>query len=203
MKILLTIVLTLLLVVAVFLLYARIQPANEGKTPDETRAINVALENIDLSEPTWQTIVVCSSYEVNLPKKVVWETWSRIGEWNTWSPSLVKSARWLGQESWRDGAAFEQTLDLGFPLGTVTVHDTVGTFLEAEVVGWQHRGDHLVYSIIWLFEDLPDGKTMIVNAKIVHGSFVWLLKPIVMNRWQEQIEASVAALAKQASVNHK
>jgi hypothetical protein len=82
-------------------------------------------------------------------------------------------------------------LDLGFPLGTITFHDTVGMFVDGEAIGWQHRGKYLVYSSAWLFEDLPGGKTLIVQAVIVHGSFIWLVKPLVAGRWQEKMEAQV------------
>jgi hypothetical protein len=190
-KILITIVFLTTLVVMAFLLYARILPANEGKNPDEARVINVALGNVDLTEPDWQSIVLCASAEINLPRKTVWETWARIEDWKNWSPALVNSSHFTGSNKWSNGAAFEQVLDLGFPLGTITFHDTVGMFVDAEVVGWQHRGNYLVYSSVWLFEDLPGGKTLIVHAEIVHGSFIWLIKPLVAGRWQEKMEAQV------------
>jgi hypothetical protein len=67
-KILITTIFLTTLVVMAFLLYARILPANEGKNPDEARVINVALGNVDLTEPDWQTIVLCASAEINLPR---------------------------------------------------------------------------------------------------------------------------------------
>jgi hypothetical protein len=202
-KILIRTVFVITLIVAAFLLYARILPANEGKNPDEARVINVALGNVDLTEPDWQTIVLCASAEVNLSRKMVWETWSCIEDWKKWSPAVVNSSRFTGGNKWSAGAAFEQVLNLGFPLGSVAFHDTVGTFVDTEVVGWQHRGDYLVYSSVWLFEDLPGGKTLIVHAEIVHGSFIWLMKPLVASRWQEKIEARVSGLVEYSTMEKK
>jgi hypothetical protein len=202
-KILVTTVFVVTLIVAAFLLYARILPANEGKNPDEARVINVALGNVDLTEPDWQTIVLCATAEVNLPRKTVWETWSRIEDWKNWSPALVNSSRFIGGNNWSNGTAFEQVLELGFPLGTVRFHDTVGTFVDTEAVGWQQRGNYLVYSSVWLFEDVPGGKTLIVHAEIVHGSFIWLMKPLVAGRWQEKIETQVAGLVRYSSTEEK
>ncbi len=184
-----------ILVFAGLFLYSFIQPPAEGNNPDENRAIKVALTNVGLNAPNWQTIIVSTSREINAPRNVVWETWSRLEDWSRWAPQLVKSAKWHGVDGWRKGAMFEQVLDLGFPLGKETSIETVKTCLPGSTLSWWKKTRNSSVSRLWLFEDTPGGKTRVIYVDVTHGSSTWMFKPLVVNRWEARFSGAIEGLA--------
>lgn len=183
-----------ILIVAGLFLYSLIQPPAEGKNPDESRAIKAALQSVGLSVPNWQTIIVCASREANVPRHVVWETWSRLEDWPLWAPQLVKSAQWHGADGWRNGALFKQVLDLGFPLGKETSIETVKTCLLGSKMIWWKKTRNSTACRLWLFEDTPGGKTRIIYVDITHGSTTWMIKPLVVSRWEARFDGAIEGL---------
>ena len=173
---------------------------NDTTTGKESEAetIDLALQNIGIQEPTWQTVVVAASNETDVPREAVWETWSELENWPTWSNPLHVSARWLGEAGWGEGAEFEQVLTLGPPLGTITAQEKVSAIVPGERAMWCKDENGVKSCHIWQFETLSNGRTRITNVEVFHGSAMGLAKPLVANNWQQMFETSVEGLIRQA-----
>ncbi|MBI4810435.1 MAG: hypothetical protein HY800_03150, partial [Ignavibacteriales bacterium] len=165
LKLLFWIILIAVIILGGLFLYSFIQPPAEGKTPDESKAIKIVLQNMKSAEPNWQTIVVVASREVNLQKSTVWNTWINMNDWKRWAPQLVVSAEWIGSPGWIAGASFEQVLNLGFPLFKTTSTETVSTVSPERSVCWEKNTGSLQTCHLWMFEDVPNGKTRVINVE--------------------------------------
>ena len=160
--------------------------------------IEYALRRIGIARPSWQTVVVSASQEVALPRRLIWDTWSKLEDWPQWSAPLHVSTRWLGDPGWRAGASFEQVLDLGFPLGRTVSPETVGAAVEGETVSWWKEAKGIKSCHVWHFAVLAPDRTLVTNTEVFHGVSIGLLKPIAARRWRERFRASVDGLAAQA-----
>src|SRR5262245_50259423 len=83
------------------------------------------LEQIGITEPSWRTLVTAAQAVTDQPADRLWATWSDLPRWPEWSTPLHLAARWAGADSFTPGAKFEQVIQLGFPLGRTTSHETV------------------------------------------------------------------------------
>jgi len=193
-KFLFSIVLIVFLVFGGLCLYSFMQPPIEGKNSDENRAIGVALQNIGVDVPNWHTIIVCSSCEINLPRQTVWEAWSRLEDWQRWSPQLIKSAEWVGSPGWKRAAQFRLVTDLGFPIGQIESVETVTTVLQGLTVGWLSKTESNNEGQVWLFEDVSEGKTRVIHVGILQGSVSWFMKPLFIGRWQAKFDSGLEGL---------
>jgi uncharacterized membrane protein len=164
---------------------------------NEAASINTALQNIGVENPTWQTVVVATSKEADVPRETVWEIWSDLENWPTWSQPLHVSTRWLGEAEWAEGAEFEQVLNLGAPLGTITAQEKVSAIVPGERVMWCKDENGVKSCHVWQFETLATGGTRITNVEVFHGPAMGLVKPLVVRNWQQMFEASVDGLIQQ------
>ena len=170
-------------------------PATENSS-HEFSAVKSILKKIDVDRSDWKTITMSSSRKVKIPKKKVWEVWSKIENWKYWPNASVKSTRWLSKPEWRIGSEFEQEVGLGFPLGTEVLKESIFEYKEGESVGWYRNAyDYISYNL-WKFEELPDGNTIITSAQVLNGYSVGMLKPLVAERWQTKLDESVEGFVK-------
>jgi len=101
---------------------------------------------------------------------------------------------------YRVGRRFEQTLDLGFPLGKVISAETVGTVIPQEQVMWWKDEKGMKPCHLWKFESLGENRTRIINVEVFHGTLMGLIKPLIAGNWQRRFEQAVAGLITQAQV---
>jgi len=158
--------------------------------------IQQALPPLNIVQPNWKTLAVSASREVDIPRERIWEAWTQLERWPQWS-ALHTSARWLKGNQWQAGAQFEQTLNLGFPLGSMTMTETVGSITPGQRVSWWKDEKGVRSNHVWTFETLADGRTRITNLEIFHGASIGLIKPLVARRWQRLFEDSVNRLIEQ------
>jgi hypothetical protein len=164
----------------------------------EMDAVGFALKKIGVNKPTWQTIVVGTSREVDVPPAAIWKLWSQLEMWPTWSKPLHNAARWTGSGGWEVGSRFEQDLNLGFPLGAKTSAETVGEIIPGEQVIWWKDENGVKSCHVWSFEALADGRTKVTDVEVFHGVPMGLVKPLVAGDWQRKFEASVEGLVAKA-----
>jgi hypothetical protein len=158
----------------------------------------IGLQKIGLDKPTWKTIIAAASQEVDLPAALLWNEWTKLEDWASWSNPLHAGARWLGKAEWEVGAKFEQDLNLGFPLGKLTSIETVGMVVPGETIIWWKDYKGIRSCHIWTFEALDDRRTRITNVEVFHGLAMGLVKPLVVANWQRLFESSVSGLIRQA-----
>jgi len=162
----------------------------------EAYIVRLALKIIGVEQPAWHTLAVSSSRDVSIPVDALWETWSRLENWKTWSNSHL-SARWVGDGEWQVGARFEQTQWLGFPLGKRTTIETIGELNPGRKVRWCKNSGAVKSCHIWTFTVLPNRRVRVTNTEVFHGTAIGLLKPLVFWQWQRQFEKSLDNLVRQ------
>jgi hypothetical protein len=149
-------------------------------------------------EPSWKTVIISASLDVEVPIERLWETWTKLEEWPTWS-AMHASARWIGEPSWKVGARFEQALKFGLPFGRVTSVETVAQYSPEREVGWCKNHGPVKSCHIWSFAMLPNRKVRVTSTEVFHGTVIGLYKPVIILSWQKKFEKSVTALIKQAA----
>jgi hypothetical protein len=82
--------------------------------------------------------VVENRIEVAASPEVLWTCFSDISHWTRWFPALVE-ATWTAGIPWTLGAEFRQTVEFGFPLGTVSGSGVVVELSATPYVAWEGR----------------------------------------------------------------
>jgi len=159
----------------------------------EASIVRLALKNIGVEQPSWHTMAVSASRDVSIPADALWETWSRLEEWGTWS-TRHSSARWIGESQWQVGASFEQTQWLGFPLGRRKSIETISEVNPGRKVRWCKSRGNLKSCHVWTFTLLPNRRVRIATTLVQHGTAAGLLKPILYWQWQRQFDKSLDSL---------
>jgi len=157
--------------------------------------VGEALEGIGVTRSTWKTLVVLASAETDLPPKALWDSWSRIEGWAAMTP-LITSAEWVNGDPWQPGSAFVQGLSLGFPVGSQTSDETVGSVIPGVSAQWVKDEKGIRSNHIWQFDSLENGGTHITNVEVFHGLTIGLIKVFVAKRWQRLFQAHVDGLVK-------
>jgi hypothetical protein len=152
------------------------------------------LRPLGVDEPSWQTVVIYASRDIELPRDTVFEAWSKLEAWPSWARPLILQARWLDLPGWRVGARFEQTLDLGFPVRQLHSVETVTAANPGHFVSWSKEESGVRSNHVWAFEDLPNGGTRIVDFEIFQGVLVGFARPLVEKSWQARFEDAVTGL---------
>jgi hypothetical protein len=150
------------------------------------------------NQPSWKTVIISASRDVEVPLEKLWETWIKIEDWPSWS-ALHSSARWAGEPSWQVGARFEQALKLGFPFGRVKSIETVAQCSPEREVGWCKNNGIMKSCHIWSFTLLPNRRVRVTSTEVFHGTLVGVLKPLVILQWQRLFEKSVNGLIQHAA----
>jgi hypothetical protein len=164
-------------------------------------AVTSALQQIGVEKPSWKTVLAAVSQETTIPPESLWETWSELENWLSWSKPLHMTTRWIGQPGWEVGAQFEQVLNLGFPLGKLTSAETVGAVVPGQRVVWWKQENGVKSCHIWEFEPLDDHRTRITNVEVFDGMVMGLVKPFVARKWQQLFEQAVAGLIQRTQMN--
>jgi hypothetical protein len=160
--------------------------------------IRYAMSRIELERPSWQTLVVSASKEVAQPAEALWRAFTRLETWPAWSAPLHRATRWLGDPDWVPGATFEQTLQLGFPIGRQVATVTLGAVEPARMVSWWHTDGGLRSCHVWDFDEVSPGRTRVTDTEVFHGLAMGLVKPLVASRWRSLFAGSVAGLERAA-----
>lgn len=156
--------------------------------------VQYAMARIGIERPSWQTLIVSALRETALPAEALWDTFTRLGTWPLWSAPLHVGARWLGEPAWIVGAKFEQTLELGFPIGRSVDRVTIGAVEPGRMVAWWDVEGGVRSCHVWQFAEIAPGRTRVTDAEVFHGPVVGLLKPLVAARWRRLFEASAEGL---------
>jgi hypothetical protein len=127
---------------------------------------------------------------VPVSSDALWETWSHLEDWKSWSASHTR-AGWVDEPGWQVGARFTQTLWLGFPLGFRSSVETISEVNPGRKVRWSKRQGGVKSCHIWSFTLLPNRNVRIATTGVFHGTAIGLLKPIVFWQWQRQFEKSL------------
>lgn len=183
----------LLLVAAVFAM-AALRVSFSG-TEAETAAARAAAEAAGVPIASWKTLVVVSSGSVGAPAERVWERFSRIEEWPRWSPPH-RGARWKGEPGFRVAGAFEQVLDLGFPVGTIRTEEFVTRLAPGREAMWCRSEGGITSCQVWRFTPVTTERTFVVRAEVLHGGPIGLLAPLVQSRWSRLFQQGVSGLAR-------
>jgi hypothetical protein len=115
--------------------------------------------------------VVENRIEVAASPEVLWTCFSDISRWTHWFPALVEAA-WTAGIPWTFGAQFRQTVEFGFPLGTVSGSGTVVELSATPYVAWQGQvaGTEAIHG--FYFEATAGGTQVISRHEFYGGRAV-------------------------------
>jgi hypothetical protein len=115
--------------------------------------------------------VVENRIEVAASPEVLWTCFSDISRWTHWFPALVEAA-WTAGIPWTLGAQFRQTVEFGFPLGTVSGSGTVVELSATPYVAWQGQvaGTEAIHG--FYFEATAGGTQVISRHEFYGGRAV-------------------------------
>ena len=197
LRVLLVLSLVLLTVAAAWVAMALLRTPFSG-TEAERAAVRDAAAAISVPVSGWKTLAVGGTAVAAAPREAVWATFSRLPDWPRFSPALVASARWLTEPGFATGARFEQTLTLGFPLGTVASREVVTQVVPGRQVVSCKDEAGVTSCHLWRFDDVGPGRTRIVNVEVFHGAPIGALAPFVASRWSEAFQDAASGLASAA-----
>jgi len=160
--------------------------------------IAYCLERIGKTAAGWDTLVVHGAADAAVPAKDLWTVWADLERWPAWSP-LHRSVTRTGHGELAAGAAFDQQLSLGFPVGMTTEHVTIDLLEPAGRVAWAGDANGVRSFHQWSFTPLPSGGTHVSNAEVFAGLPVAMLRPLVARRWNRLFQAGVDGLIRHAS----
>ncbi len=155
--------------------------------------VSAALQPIGVA-PSWQTMILYTTRDTDVPPGKLWGVWQRLEGWSGWAQPLVVEAHWIDAPGWRAGARFEQVLDLGLPLNRMSSIETIGLADPERRVSWWKDTGGIKSNHVWSFEPLPDGGTRVVDFEILHGVLIGLARPVTEQRWQQRFEDALDGL---------
>ncbi len=167
-------------------------------TEAERAAVRDAAAAIGVPAEGWKTLAVGATAVAAAPREAVWATFSRLPDWPRVTPGLVVSARWLAEPGFAAGARFEQTLALGFPLGTVVSREVVTQVVPGRQALWCKDEAGVASCHLWRFDDVGPGRTRIVNVEVLHGEPIGAVAPFVTSRWSRAFQDAASGLAEAA-----
>jgi hypothetical protein len=156
--------------------------------------VAAALQPIGLAAPSWQTMVLLTTRDTDVPPARLWATWERLEAWPSWAAPLVVETHWVDPPGWRAGARFTQVLDLGLMMRRVSSTETIGAVTAGRSVSWWKDQGGIRSNHVWSFEPLPDGGSRIVDLEILHGVLIGLARPLAEAAWQEKFDSAVDGL---------
>lgn len=146
----------------------------------------------------WDALVVAGAADTPLAAADLWAVWADLERWPAWSP-LHRSVTRPGPAELAAGAAFDQQISLGFPIGTTTEHVTIGLLEPARRASWAGDANGIRSCHLWSFTPLPHGGTRVSNTEAFTGLPVALLRLLVARRWNRLFQAAVDGLIHRTS----
>jgi hypothetical protein len=162
--------------------------------------IAFCLKRIGQDTATWNTLVVTGAADTAIPAADLWAVWADLERWPLWSP-LHRSVTWASGAGLAAGSAFEQHIDLGFPIGTTTEHVTIDVLEPARRVAWAGDSNGVRSCHLWSFTPALDGGAHVSNVEAFTGIPVAMLRPLVAHRWQRLFQAAVDGLIRYATAD--
>ncbi len=156
------------------------------------------LERVDRTRPSWDTLVISGAADTVLSAEDLWAVWSDLERWPLWSP-LHQSVTRADPGALATGAAFDQQISLGFPVGTTTEHVTIAELEPARRAAWAGQANGVRSCHQWSFTPLPGGGAHVSNTEAFAGLPVALLRPLVTRRWNRAFQAAVDGLIRRAA----
>ncbi|GAB3829716.1 SRPBCC family protein [Dactylosporangium cerinum] len=160
--------------------------------------VTFCLRRISASTPGWKTLVVQGSAVTEASPQQVWRVWSDLATWPHWSP-LHTATAWAGTPGFALGARFDQTLALGFPVGTKTEQATIAELEPEARAAWAGDSGGIRSCHSWRFTPTASGGTHISNVEAFTGAAVGLVRPLVARPWNRMFQGAVNGLARTAA----
>jgi len=165
--------------------------------PNPTSEVDYCLGRIGIASAGWQTLIVQGSSVTTASPERVWAMWSDLSTWPQWSP-LHLQATWAGEPGFTAGAQFDQTIKLGFPVGTKTQRVLVDVLEPGVRASWSGDENGIRNCHVWTFTPADDGGTRISDVEIFTGTLMGLVRPLVGRRWNSLFQGAADRLARMA-----
>lgn len=155
--------------------------------------VTLCLQRVGEPRLGMRTLLIRGSAQTARPPADVWDAWTDLARWPSWSPLHVNTT-WTSEGGFRPGATFEQRIALGFPIGTITAQVEVDLLRPARLASWKGNDNGIRSCHVWDFAPLPDGGTRITNVELFAGATIPLIKSLVARRWNKRFQQAVDGL---------
>jgi Polyketide cyclase / dehydrase and lipid transport len=155
--------------------------------------VEFCLKRVGKSAAGWDTLVVHGSADAAQPAEALWSVWADVTDWPAWSPLHVSVTR-PDEGELAPGAAFDQRIRLGFPVGTTTERVTLAVFEPARRAAWEGAANGVRSCHLWSFTPLSAGGTRVRNTEVFAGWPAALLRPLAARRWNRDFQGAVDGL---------
>jgi hypothetical protein len=159
--------------------------------------VEFCLKRVGKSSAGWDTLVVHGTADAAQSAEALWSVWTDVTSWPAWSPLHVSVTRPDAGEL-TVGAAFDQRIRLGFPVGTTTERVTLAVFEPARRAAWEGAANGIRNCHLWSFTPLPEGGTRVRNTEVFVGLPAALLRPLAARRWNRDFQGAVDGLIRRA-----
>lgn len=156
--------------------------------------VKFCFEKLGITKFSWDTMVISSKKQADLPQGDLWNQFIKLEEWPDWSAPLHSEAKWISEPGFKVGGQFEQKLNLGFPAGQQTSKEIIGDLKDNESVAWWKEDKGIKSCHVWKFEKISDQKTVIDNIEVFKGYSIGFIKPFVKKSWQKLFDISTEGL---------
>src|SRR5579862_2725874 len=99
-------------------------------------SIRGVLSWLHLGRPSPCTMILQARGHTKASPERVWEVFSDLAKWPTWTKPFITSAKWVHSDQWLSGAQFEQTVNYGPPMSGKPTKETIKEAVEAQQVAW-------------------------------------------------------------------
>jgi len=162
-------------------------------------SIRGVLSWLHLGRPSPCTMILQARGHTKASPERVWEVFSDLAKWPTWTKPFITSAKWVHSDQWLSGAQFEQTVNYGPPMSGKPTKETIKEAVEAQQVAWMKDLKGMKTVHLWYFEPNTDGSTEIVVTEAMYGQQVFFLKWLwVRPKWNKFFQQMVKNLIKAA-----
>jgi hypothetical protein len=153
--------------------------------------IRGALGWLDLSRKTPATMIVQARAHSKASPERIWEIFSDLEKWPTWTKPLITKAKWVHGNEWLSGAQFEQTVNYGFPFSGKPSVETIKDCIPAQSVAWLKSAKGVKTIHLWYFQPNIDGTCDIVNTEVMYGQAIFFVNLIGARRKQAKMFQTV------------
>ncbi len=189
----------ILLLMATFFSQSVFISVNGTNRSASDNSIKMAFEYIGEKGPNWKSLVISCTAETDIHRDTLWKAWTKVEDWSKWQGMLVTSAKWTKDSVWKAGSEFEQTLDLGFPVGSKSTMEIVGEVKTKSYAAWWKNAGGVKTYHIWTFDPLPNGRSRVTNTVVFHGPLVGLTKIFYSSNWSDKFRRAVEGLIEYSS----
>ncbi len=175
----------------------------DAETPEINAATQYCLNAIGITETDWKTAVITRTAKTDMDKKYLWRVFSDLSLWKDWHGLWLNDISWKQGDSWQPGNKFNESLDLGFPLGRKIFNQEIIMAVNDEDetrIAWTSDQYGIKSCHAWYFARQNGGRSFVINTAVYSGMPIGYSKPFVVPTWLKMFQDDLQGLVRESAV---